>query len=74
MLGLVVLLANRLRHHAWVWAMEAVRDDELAAEAMGVKLVWVKILAFALSAAFAGLAGAMYAHLIGYISARTCST
>lgn len=68
MMGLVVLLANRLRSSRLGRAMEAVRDDELAAEAMGVKLVWVKILAFALSAAFAGLAGAMYAHLIGYIS------
>lgn len=68
MLGLIVLLANRLRASRLGRAMEAVRDDELAAEAMGVKLTPLKILAFALSAAFAGLAGAMYAHLIGYIS------
>lgn len=68
LLGLVVLLANRLRVSRLGRAMAAVRDDELAAEAMGVKLTWVKILAFALSAAFAGLAGAMYAHLVGYIS------
>lgn len=68
MLGLVVLLANRLRFSRLGRAMQAIRDDGLAAEAMGVRLTSLKIMAFALSAAFAGLAGAMYAHLIGYIS------
>lgn len=68
MLGLVVLLSTRLRASRLGRAMEAVRDDELAAEAMGVKLTAIKITAFGLSAAFAGLAGAMYAHLVGYIS------
>jgi branched-chain amino acid transport system permease protein len=67
-LALVVLLASRLRGSRLGRGMQAIRDDGLAADAMGVKLTYLKILAFAVSAAFAGLAGAMYAHLVGYIS------
>ena len=44
-------------------AFVAIRDNEIAAEAMGVSLVRFKTLAFALSAAITGLAGALYAHL-----------
>lgn len=67
-LALVVLLASRLRGSRLGRGLQAIRDDGLAADAMGVKLTYLKILAFALSAACAGLAGAMYAHLVGYIS------
>ena len=66
LLALVVLLASRLRRSRLGRGMQAIRDDGLAADAMGVKLTYLKILAFALSAACAGLAGAMYAHLVGY--------
>jgi branched-chain amino acid transport system permease protein len=40
----------------------AIREDEIAARSMGVNVPAYKILAFLLSAAFAGLAGALYAH------------
>ncbi len=46
----------------------AVRDDEIAAEAMGINPTRYKVTAFVVGAFFAGLAGALYAHLIGYIS------
>ena len=68
LLALVVVLTSRLRNSRLGRGLEAIRDDGLAADAMGVKLTYLKILAFAVSAAFAGLAGAMYAHLVGYIS------
>ena len=45
----------------------AVRDSEISAQAMGVNLVYTKTLAFALSAALTGLAGALYAHRIGFL-------
>jgi branched-chain amino acid transport system permease protein len=45
-------------------AFIAIRDNETAAEAMGVDLLRYKTLAFALSAAITGLAGALYAHLV----------
>jgi branched-chain amino acid transport system permease protein len=46
----------------------AVRDDEIAAEAMGVDTTRYKVTAFVVGAFFAGLAGALYAHLIGYVT------
>jgi branched-chain amino acid transport system permease protein len=47
-------------------AWTAIREDELAASAMGINLVRTKLLAFAMGAAFAGFAGSFYA---AYISA-----
>ncbi|NLP28323.1 MAG: branched-chain amino acid ABC transporter permease [Clostridia bacterium] len=46
----------------------AIREDEIAAEAMGVNTTYYKVLAFVIGAAFAGIAGALYAGNIGYIS------
>ena len=46
----------------------AVRDDEIAAESMGVNPTRYKVTAFVVGSFFAGLAGALYAHLIGYIT------
>ncbi|MEI6715043.1 MAG: branched-chain amino acid ABC transporter permease [Verrucomicrobiota bacterium] len=46
----------------------AVRDDEIAAEAMGINTTKYKVTAFTVGAFFAGLAGALYAHFIGYIT------
>lgn len=45
----------------------AVRDSEISAQAMGVNLLKTKTLAFALSAGLTGLAGALYAHRIGFL-------
>jgi len=46
----------------------AVRDDEVAAESMGINTVRYKVLAFVTGAFFAGLAGGLYAHLRTTIS------
>ncbi|MGH7128742.1 MAG: branched-chain amino acid ABC transporter permease, partial [Planctomycetaceae bacterium] len=48
-------------------AMLAVREDEIAAQAMGVNVTGTKVRAFVLSALFAGLAGALFAHESGVI-------
>ncbi len=45
----------------------AVRDSEISAQAMGVNIVRTKTLVFSLSAALTGLAGALYAHRIGFL-------
>lgn len=66
--AVVVVLVLRLRSSRLGRGMESIRDDDLAAEAMGVNVTGLKILAFVLSAACAGLAGAMYAHFVRYIS------
>src|ERR1700687_366124 len=49
-------------------AFVAIRDSEIAARAMGVDLVRYKTTAFALSALYAGIAGALYANLLHSIS------
>jgi branched-chain amino acid transport system permease protein len=48
--------------------MRAIKDDELRAESLGVDTTRVKILVFTVSSAFAGLAGAFYAHYIVVLS------
>lgn len=50
-------------------AVLAIREDEIAAEASGINTTFYKTFAFALSAIFAGIAGAVYAHYMGVISA-----
>jgi branched-chain amino acid transport system permease protein len=45
-----------------------VRDDEIAAEAMGINTTKYKVLAFTLAAFFAGIAGGLYAHLTQFIN------
>ncbi|MEK6874202.1 MAG: branched-chain amino acid ABC transporter permease [Nanoarchaeota archaeon] len=47
--------------------LEAIRDDELAAQVLGHNTFLYKIAALALSAGFAGIAGGLYAHYISYI-------
>ena len=46
----------------------AMRDSELAASSMGINVPRLKVLAFAVSAAFAALGGALYAPIINFIS------
>ena len=46
----------------------AIRDSEISAQSMGINLALAKSTAFAISAGFAGLAGALFAHKIGYLA------
>jgi branched-chain amino acid transport system permease protein len=67
-LVLVMLAAINILRSPTGRALIAIRDSEIAAQSMGVNLAWYKTVAFAISAAFTGLAGALYAHRLGYIS------
>jgi branched-chain amino acid transport system permease protein len=49
-------------------AFVAIRDSEISAQGLGIHLARYKTLSFALSAALAGLGGALYAHMIKFIS------
>lgn len=51
----------------------SVREDEVAAEAMGVDTTNTKIRAFALSSFFAGIAGSLFAHYAGFLTPATFS-
>jgi branched-chain amino acid transport system permease protein len=71
-LGLLVatlgcLAALRLARSRLGRAWAATRDDETAAETVGVNTQRAKLLAFAIGAGYAGLAGAVYAGLLGYV-------
>ncbi len=63
----VVVLARRLAASTHGRAMFAIRDDEVAAEALGVDTTRYKVIAFVLGAFFAGVAGGLYAHYLTYL-------
>jgi branched-chain amino acid transport system permease protein len=46
----------------------AIRDSEISAQSMGIHLARYKTMSFAISAALAGLGGALYAHKLSFIS------
>ena len=60
--ALVLWVAYSLRFSVHGLAFLAVREDEIAAEAMGINTTRYKVLAFVLSAFFTGIAGALFAH------------
>lgn len=66
--GLVAWMAFNLERSHVGRAFRAVRDADLAAQMSGIGLARYKTLAFVLSAAVAGLAGALYGPLVGYIT------
>lgn len=68
LLLVTLLLALNLLRSPSGRAMVAVRDSETSAESMGIHLARTKTIAFALSAGFTGLAGALFAHKIGYLA------
>ncbi len=63
--ALTVIVAFRLKRSTFGRAFLSVREDEVAAEAMGVDTTRYKVRAFVLSAFFAGIAGGLYGHTIG---------
>ena len=63
----VVGVANLLRSPTGR-AFVAIRDSEVSAQSMGIHLAHYKTVAFALSAALTGIAGALYAHKIRFIT------
>jgi branched-chain amino acid transport system permease protein len=60
-------IISRLKDSRLGRAWTAIREDELAASAMGINLVQTKLLAFAMGATFSGFAGAFYAANISAI-------
>jgi len=52
-------------------AFQAIRQDEGVAQAFGVDVTRYKLAAFTLSGAFAGIAGALYGHAVGFVNSET---
>ncbi len=63
-----VFVIKNLVNSSFGRALKAIREDEIAAEAMGVNLFRHKLLAFALSGFFAGVAGGLFVTLISTVS------
>jgi branched-chain amino acid transport system permease protein len=66
--GVAVIVAYNLTSARPGRAMRAVHGSELGAQASGVDIVSVKVRTFVLSALLAGLSGALYAGIVGFVS------
>ena len=64
----IILVSVRLEDSRIGRAWMAIREDEIAAKAMGVNTRNIKLLAFAMGASFGGVSGAMFAAFQGFIS------
>jgi branched-chain amino acid transport system permease protein len=70
LLALSILFVWRLEQIRTGRALTAIREDELAADAMGINPTYHKVLAFTLGAILAGLAGVVSAHFLNTWNAR----
>lgn len=69
----IVIVCARLQNSRIGRAWEAVREDEIAAKAMGINTRNIKLLAFAMGASFGGIAGCMFASMQGFVSPESFS-
>lgn len=67
-LTVLALVAARIRHSHLGRALMAVRDDELATAMTGLPVTHVKVAAFTLGAAYAGVAGCLFAFHVHFVS------
>jgi branched-chain amino acid transport system permease protein len=70
---LTIYVCWRLKHSSMGRTMLAIRENELAASCLGVKVPRMRILAFTLGAFLAGIAGGLWAHLVTLISPSSFS-
>jgi branched-chain amino acid transport system permease protein len=68
-----IFISSRLQHSRLGRAWVAIREDEIAAKAMGINTRNMKLLAFAMGASFGGVAGAMFGSFQGFVSPESFS-
>ncbi len=66
-----ILVFQRILQSPHGRALLAIREDEIAAEAMGVNTTRYKVTAFMLGAFFAGVAGGLFGHFLTYLNPQT---
>ena len=66
----LLVLVYRLKYSSNGRALLAVRENEIAAEAMGIDTTRAKVVAFVFAAFFAGIGGALYAHEVGALDPK----
>ncbi len=69
--GATVWVIHRLVNSVYGKGIVAIRDDEIASELMSVDTRQIKMVAFMLSSGLAGIAGGLFAHILGYINPGT---
>lgn len=73
-LALLVIIINvRLQHSRIGRAWQAIREDEIAAKAVGINTRNIKLLAFAMGASFGGIAGGIFSAMQGFVSPESFS-
>ncbi|OZI61262.1 ABC transporter permease subunit [Bordetella genomosp. 11] len=70
---LIMFVCLRLQNSRIGRAWEAIREDEVAAKAMGINTRNIKLLAFAMGASFGGVAGSLFASMQGFVSPESFS-
>ena len=68
---ITVFVVKRLVDSSYGRALKCIREDEIAAEAMGVNLFQHKMLAFVVSSFFVGIAGGLFSNILGTIDPTT---
>ena len=66
-----IIVMRNLIYSSTGRAIMSVREDETAGKAMGIDIAHYKLLSFVIGSLFAGLAGGIYAHYIGFLSPGT---
>lgn len=66
---LVALIVEGIRHSRLGRSLASIRDNEIAAQVLGVNIYWTRVIAFVIAGVFAGLAGSLLAFQNGFISA-----
>jgi branched-chain amino acid transport system permease protein len=69
----IIFITIRLQHSRLGRAWVAIREDEIAAKAMGINTRNIKLLAFSMGASFGGVAGGMFAAFQGFVSPESFS-
>jgi len=64
-LAITIYVMSKLKYSSYGRAMEGIREDEIASEAMGINLAYHKVLGFVISAFFAGIAGGLWVSWLG---------
>ncbi|MEY2632486.1 MAG: hypothetical protein RIR00_1140, partial [Pseudomonadota bacterium] len=73
-LALLVIVINLRLHDSRIGrAWQAIREDEIAAKAIGINTRNIKLLAFAMGASFGGIAGGIFAAMQGFVSPESFS-
>ena len=69
--ALTILVVYRIVHSSFGRTLVAIREDEIAAEAMGVHTTRAKVISFVVSSAMAGVAGGLFAHYLMYVNTNS---